>query len=134
MKLRLLEYHYKSVVAIVYDEHANILLGKATNNDDRKGKWCFPAGRIKPGEFPREATIRECFEETGLTVKPQQDAFPHHFKPHVGFVVCRKISGDLKPNGEFEKLKWVPWDRVINLKDLYPDIAEIMRKPIAGFP
>ena len=127
-------YRFKSAVAIVYDEHANILLGRATNNDDRKGKWCLPAGGIKKGEHPKEAAARECLEETGFTVKPQQAVFYHEPKPDVGFVVCRKVSGSAKPNSEFSEIKWVPWNKVLELEDLYPDVAEVLKKPIARFP
>ena len=135
MKLNLLsENRYKSVVAIVYDENANVLLGKAKNNDDRKGKWCFPAGRIESGECPGDAAARECLEETNIEAKPQQMAFSHGSKPDVGFVVCRKVSGSLKPNGEFGDLKWVPWNKVMEMDDVYPDVIEVLRKPIAGFP
>ena len=135
MKLyNLYEHRFKSAVAIVYDGNANVLLGKATNSGDRKGKWCFPAGGIKPGECPGEAATRECFEETGFNVKPQQMAFPHHLKPEVGFVVCRLIDGQMKPNGEFSELQWVPWNKILELEDLYHDVAEVLRKPIAHFP
>lgn len=135
MKLTLLHEHaYKSAVAIVYDDNANVLLGKAKNNDDRKGKWCFPAGGVKPGECPGEAAARECFEETGFKVKPQQMAFDHGPKPGVGFVVCRKLTGEMKPNGEFSELQWVPWNKVLELEDLYPDVAEVLRKSISHFP
>lgn len=135
MKLQLLyEHQFKSAVAIVYDEHANVLLGKAKNSGERSGKWCFPAGGIKNGECPGEAATRECFEETGIKVKPQQAAFEHGAKPGVSFVVCRRINGELKPNGEFSELKWVPWNKVLELEDLYSDVAEVLRKPISNFP
>jgi mutator protein MutT len=32
------------------------------------GYWEFPGGKCHPGEDPAQATARECFEETGLTV------------------------------------------------------------------
>jgi len=32
------------------------------------GYWEFPGGKCEPGEDPAQATARECFEETGLTV------------------------------------------------------------------
>ena len=135
MRLRLLyEHRFKSAVAIVYDHNGCILLGKAKNNDDRKGKWCFPAGGIELGECPGEAATRECFEETGFNVKPQQMAFEHGPKPGVGFVVCRLIDGTMKPNGEFSELKWVPWNKVLELEDLYHDVTEVLRKPSASFP
>jgi 8-oxo-dGTP pyrophosphatase MutT (NUDIX family) len=135
MKLTILnEDHFKKAVAIVYDDNANVLLGRATNDGDRKGKWCFPAGHIQKGECPGDAAARECYEETGFEVKPQQMAFAHHMKPSIGFVVCRKISGSAKPNSEFSELRWVPWNKVLELEDLYHDVAEVLRKPIARFP
>ncbi|MFI5458528.1 MAG: (deoxy)nucleoside triphosphate pyrophosphohydrolase [Isosphaerales bacterium] len=32
------------------------------------GYWEFPGGKCEPAEDPAQATARECFEETGLTV------------------------------------------------------------------
>ena len=143
MKLYLLYEHcahdhikskFTSAVAIVYDDNANVLLGKATNGDDRQGKWCFPAGGIEHGECPGDAAERECFEETGFKSRTQGKVFGHGPKPKVGFVVCRKLGGYAKPNKEFSEVKWVPWDKVLDLEDLYPDVAEVLKKPIAGFP
>lgn len=34
-----------------------------------KGKWILPGGTIDPSEFPAQAAVRECFEETGLRVR-----------------------------------------------------------------
>jgi len=134
MKLFLLyENKSKAAVAIVYDDNANILLGKATNNDDRKGKWCFPAGGVEKGECPREAAARECLEETGFNVVPQQQSF-QGTDPNIYFVVCRKLSGHANPNHEFSELQWVPWDKVLELTDLYPDAARVLRRAEAMFP
>lgn len=134
MKLSLLgEERYKAAVAIVYDDYGNLLLGKAKTNDDRNGKWCFPGGGIKPGECPGEASARECQEETGIFVKPQQMSFSYCEKPGVAFVVCRKVSGCLDPNHEFSELKWVPRDKWFKL-DLYPVNYSILSVAEAGFP
>ncbi len=35
----------------------------------QEGKWTIPAGFIDADEDPREAAKRECFEETGLSVR-----------------------------------------------------------------
>jgi len=32
----------------------------------RKGHWAFPKGHAEAGESPKEAAVRELFEETGL--------------------------------------------------------------------
>lgn len=36
--------------------------------DDRYlgGQWDFPGGTVEKGESPEDATVRECFEETGF--------------------------------------------------------------------
>lgn len=125
MKLNtLFESHFSAVIALVYDEHANVLLGIANNNDDRKGKWCFPAGSVKPGECPGEAAVRECLEETGISAKPQQMAVPHWSKPEIGIVICRKVGGEFKPNFEFKELQWVPWNKVLELPNIYQDVEK----------
>jgi 8-oxo-dGTP pyrophosphatase MutT (NUDIX family) len=33
------------------------------------GKWVPPGGKIEPEETPEEAVLRECFEETGLSIR-----------------------------------------------------------------
>jgi 8-oxo-dGTP pyrophosphatase MutT (NUDIX family) len=52
----------------VFDEQGRILLGK----DAETGLWTLPGGAIDPNELPADAAIRECFEETGLLVRPDR--------------------------------------------------------------
>jgi 8-oxo-dGTP pyrophosphatase MutT (NUDIX family) len=40
--------------------------------DTGTGGWTLPGGAIDPNENPADAAIRECFEETGLLVKPER--------------------------------------------------------------
>lgn len=35
-----------------------------------KDAWCLPKGMIEKGESPEQAAVRECREETGLSVSP----------------------------------------------------------------
>ncbi|MET4426683.1 NUDIX domain-containing protein [Bradyrhizobium sp. RT3a] len=51
----------------VFDEHHRILLGK----DVERGFWAMPGGAVDPHEEPADAAVRECFEETGLLVRPE---------------------------------------------------------------
>jgi 8-oxo-dGTP pyrophosphatase MutT (NUDIX family) len=52
----------------VFDEKSRILLGK----DVERGFWAMPGGGIDPHEHPADAAVRECFEETGLLVRPDR--------------------------------------------------------------
>lgn len=135
MKLSLLaEEQHIATVAIVYDDNGKILLGKATNDDGRKGKWCAPAGHAEDGESPGETAVRETFEETGFEVRPEGHSQPCHWRTGVNYVVCRKTGGCANPNGEFTELDWFAPVEVWGLKDIYPDVLKILEKPAAGFP
>jgi 8-oxo-dGTP diphosphatase len=47
------------------------------------GYWEFPGGKCEPGESPAQTTVRECLEETGLTVVIDRlrRVIEHHY-PH----------------------------------------------------
>jgi 8-oxo-dGTP diphosphatase len=121
----LFEPHYIATVAIVKDGN-KLLMGKATQNDERKGKWCFPAGVLNSGEAPEKGAERECFEETGIKCKADQSAIPHKIKPGIAFVICHRVSGDLRPNYEFSELEWIPLGGITNLDDIFLPNLEII--------
>jgi 8-oxo-dGTP pyrophosphatase MutT (NUDIX family) len=52
----------------VFDSTGRLLLGE----DAETGLWTLPGGAIDPNEHPADAAVRECFEETGLLVKPER--------------------------------------------------------------
>jgi 8-oxo-dGTP diphosphatase len=54
---------HSAFVIVVQSDH--VLIVKARN----KGHWQLPGGRIKPGETPVEAVVREVREETGLRAR-----------------------------------------------------------------
>ncbi|MEU8485036.1 NUDIX domain-containing protein [Streptomyces sp. NPDC048641] len=58
---------------IVHDKATNrvVLLQRSENAKFAQGKWDLPVGKSEPGEPITETAVRELFEETGLTVKPE---------------------------------------------------------------
>jgi mutator protein MutT len=46
-----------------------LLLKRSANSKNNPLKWNFPGGHIDEGETPRQAAIRECEEEAGITPK-----------------------------------------------------------------
>jgi len=46
----------------VFNDEGRLLLARHVEGD----RWTTPGGQIEPGESPRDAAIRELYEETGL--------------------------------------------------------------------
>ncbi|MCC9311310.1 NUDIX domain-containing protein [Kitasatospora sp. RB6PN24] len=53
---------------VVLDEEQRVLLGRRADT----GRWALIGGIVDPGEQPADAAVRECFEETGVRVAPEQ--------------------------------------------------------------
>jgi ADP-ribose pyrophosphatase YjhB (NUDIX family) len=58
----------KVAAAVVVEREDKILLVRRSY-DPQEGKWSLPAGFVDGGEDPQEAAVRECREETGLSVR-----------------------------------------------------------------
>jgi len=54
--------------AVVHDAQGRILLIRR-GTPPAQGRWSVPGGRCLPGESTAAACVRECAEETGLTVE-----------------------------------------------------------------
>ncbi|MDQ0986986.1 NUDIX domain-containing protein [Streptomyces sp. V2I9] len=64
---------------IVHDKATNrvVLLKRSENAKFAQGRWDLPVGKSEPGEPITETAVRELYEETGLTVKPESLKVAH---------------------------------------------------------
>ncbi|MFH8625573.1 NUDIX domain-containing protein [Streptomyces vietnamensis] len=64
---------------IVHDKVTNrvVLLQRSENAKFAQGMWDLPVGKSEPGEPVTETAVRELYEETGLTVKPESLKVAH---------------------------------------------------------
>ncbi|MFF3918314.1 NUDIX domain-containing protein [Streptomyces sp. NPDC001852] len=64
---------------IVHDKATNrvVLLQRSQNAKFAQGMWDLPVGKSEPGEPITETAVRELYEETGLTVKPESLKVAH---------------------------------------------------------
>lgn len=51
------------------NEKGQVLLG-LRKGSHAAGTWCAPGGHLEFGESFEAASVRECFEETGITINP----------------------------------------------------------------
>lgn len=57
-------------IAVVVARHeGRVLIGRRPAGAPLAGFWEFPGGKVRPGETPEQAAVRECREETGLDVR-----------------------------------------------------------------
>ncbi|WAL96917.1 NUDIX domain-containing protein [Streptomyces sp. Je 1-369] len=64
---------------IVHDQATNrvVLLQRSQNAKFTQGMWDLPVGKSEPGEPVTETAVRELYEATGLTVKPESLKVAH---------------------------------------------------------
>ena len=113
-----------AVAALVFDEQGRILLFKHTY---RKLDWGIPAGGLEYKEQPKDAIIREFFEETGMTIEPQRLllADSSRYFHHVSLVyLCKIISGDFKESHEISEIQYFDVD---NLPPMLLDEKDLIR-------
>jgi len=105
------------VIAIaVVERTGDFLIGQRPSSVPLAGLWEFPGGKVQPGESPSEAAIRECLEETGLSVEvtgeyrvDEQDYA--HDRVQLHFFACHLLSDNVSPLTPFR------WVRRAELRD-----------------
>ena len=101
------------VAAALVDSQGYVLINQRPEDKPWAGYWEFPGGKVKVGESPKTALVRELYEE--LTIHTWDSCLaPLTFVDHeygdfmalVLLYVCRKWDGIAKPT-ENQTLKWV---------------------------
>ena len=75
--------------------------------------WSFPKGKLEPEESFEEAAVREVLEETGLRCALDRFLGHTHYRDRkerpkvVAYWQMHPESGEFRPNGEVDELRWV---------------------------
>ena len=101
----------KVAAAVLIEQDGRVLLVRRAGEPFR-GFWSLPAGFINGGEDPAEAAVRECLEETGLTVRVTRVLDIISGKEHArgaDFIIVYQaevISGELKADDDADAVEW----------------------------
>lgn len=79
----------------------------------RYDDWSFPKGKLKRGESPREAAVREVLEETGHhcvpgAVLPMVRYVANGRPKEVTYWSAEATKGSFAPNHEVDAVLWLP--------------------------
>lgn len=106
----------------------NKILLMKRRSDFGKGKWSAPGGKVERGEAPESSTIREVFEETGLSVKTLElmgmlNVFKGTDEGRPAWIVhvflTEEFEGELKESNEGE-LRWFDVHS-LPFEEMWPD-------------
>lgn len=85
-----------------------------------EGKWNVPGGKTHEGEHPKEAAIRECIEETGISpislIKKGEIEFlfPNggSWSNHSTIFLATKFEGQIVKETEECTASWISLDKI----------------------
>ena len=116
-----------SACALVDDDN-RVLIARRPPGKPMAGLWEFPGGKVKPGETPEAALIRELFEELNIDVCVSCIA-PFTFASHaydefhllMPLFLCTHWDGVVSPR-EGQEIAWV---RAMRLGDYEMPAADL---------
>jgi len=101
------------VLGIIYDPaKKRILLGRRENDPHIKNlKWCFPGGRLRPGDEVDKALKKHIKEKTGYGVANLGAIFSKIYTEKEDllaiYFLTEVFSGKERPGRDLVELKWV---------------------------
>jgi len=105
----------KIAVGVVFRGN-RVLITRRKPNGLLGGLWEFPGGKLRPGEDPEDACVREVREETGISVgvgsylTRVRHAYTH-FRVVVDVYICRYRGGKIALNGPVDH-RWIRLDEI----------------------
>ncbi len=126
------DVHAVAVAIAVVEQDDRVLIGQRPAEVPLAGYWEFPGGKVRRGESPEQAALRECREETGLEVYAT-GGFPSsihqydHGRVELHFFRCLCVGQTTKPMKPF---RWVP--RADLAKYRFPEGNHELLKLLSG--
>ena len=105
----------KVAAGVLLEQDGKVLLVKRVNEPFR-GRWTLPAGFVDADEDPARAAERECFEETGLSVKVTgliEICFGREHDRGADFIIFYRgqvSGGELQPGDDADEAAWFERD------------------------
>ena len=102
----------------------------------KTGYWGPPGGHIDPGETPKQAAVRETYEEAGLRIKESDlELVAQRTKHDFGMIyyyTTDKFTGKgVALSHEHKSFTWADWEKIEGLDTIFePDILTLIKRLI----
>ena len=112
---------YSTICHIEKDGKWLMLLRNKKKNDLNEGKWIGIGGKREADETMEECCIRECLEETGLTVIRPEFHGVVHFRSdkweaeEMYVYTAPEFTGELNEDCSEGTLRWIPKEDILSL-------------------
>ncbi len=121
----LLEYPFDSVTVLMLNNKNQIAMIRSLRYSSQTVEWEIPAGGIDAGESPKEAGLRECYEETGYRGKDAinvQFFYPSNgmSTERIHIIKCMHDGND-QNNFDKEEVESVEWKSKDEVRQLILD-------------
>ena len=128
---------FNASVSFIIQKEGKFLLFYRTDGYFKDGWWVLPAGHVEAGETATQTVIRECREELGIEVFPEDVEFAHIVHNLVGenkrmdfYFLVKKFKGNLsnlEPE-KCEKMEFFASDSLPSEDKIAPTTLQALQK------
>ena len=111
-----------------------LLLLRSDKSRWMPGVYGPPGGHIDPGESPKQAAVRETYEESGLTVKSADlellvQRTKHDFGMVYYYITDKFVGNGVTLSYEHKGFSWANWEKIQELDTTFePDVLALIKK------
>ena len=115
-----------------------LLLLRSDKSRWMPGVYGPPGGHIDPGESPKQAAVRETYEESGITVKSADlELLVQRTKHDFGMIyyyTTDKFTGKgVALSHEHKSFTWADWEKIEGLDTIFePDILALIERLLSS--
>lgn len=118
---------FTSAHVVIFRDGKILIVRRSMNDEWMPGHYGLPGGKLEKDESPKKAVERECKEEVGLLIEPEDLIFLPKVSAENehGFYYTTKSSGEPQLDFEHDDFRWINPKELSKFK-IVPDLMDIV--------